>query len=202
MTGDAPWYEAAFVVGVTNALNVVADGLGPAAGAPALLEPVDDGDPRPEVGPLLAGIREFYGGAVPLPLRLVAHDPGYAADLGAAVQRVFADGTLSRLYKEALAFAVSLTTRSRWGTSFHLGEMRRLGVGPRGVMEIVGVTQPVPARRRRCNSTTSPRVRYRLRRGGGTTPGFSAGPARRRPWTRRQGSPRDPRSPHERDPRG
>ena len=28
MTGDAPWYEAAFVVGVTNALNVVADGLG------------------------------------------------------------------------------------------------------------------------------------------------------------------------------
>ena len=27
MTGDAVWYEAAFVVGMTNALNVVADGL-------------------------------------------------------------------------------------------------------------------------------------------------------------------------------
>src|SRR2546428_6090 len=28
MTGDDRWYEAAFVVGITNALNVVADGLG------------------------------------------------------------------------------------------------------------------------------------------------------------------------------
>ena len=141
MTGDARWYEAAFVVGVTNALNVVADGLGPAEGAPALVEPAADADPRPEVSALLAEIREFYGGAVPLALRLVAQDPGYAADLWAAVRRVFADGTLTRRYKEALAFAVSLTTRSRSGAAFHLGEMRRLGVGSRGVMEIVGVTQ-------------------------------------------------------------
>jgi len=34
-----------------------------------------------------------------------------------------------------------VTTRSLWGSAFHLGEMRRLGVGPRGVMEILGVTQ-------------------------------------------------------------
>ena len=33
MTGDAVWYEAAFVVGATNALNVVADGLGATLGA-------------------------------------------------------------------------------------------------------------------------------------------------------------------------
>jgi hypothetical protein len=141
MTGDAPWYEAAFVVGVTNALNVVADGLGPAGDAPALLEPAADGDPRPEVRALLAEIREFYAGAVPLPLRLAANDPGYAADLWAAVRRIFADAALARPYKEALAFAVSLTTRSRFGTAFHLGEMRRLGASARGVMEIVGVTQ-------------------------------------------------------------
>src|SRR5215510_11777044 len=141
MTGDARWYEAAFVVGVTNALNVVADGLGAADGAPAPLDPVDDGDSRDEIRALFTEVRAFYGGAVPLPLRLVAHDPGYAADLWAAVHRVFADGTLARRYKEALAFAVSLTTRSPFGTRFHLGEMRRLGVGPRGVMEIVGVTQ-------------------------------------------------------------
>jgi alkylhydroperoxidase/carboxymuconolactone decarboxylase family protein YurZ len=141
MEGDASWYEAAFVVGVTNALNVAADALGPAPGSAALLEPVDDGDPRPEVRALLEEIRGFYGGAVPLSFRLVAQDPGYAADLWAAVHRVFADGALARRYKEALAFAVSLTTRSRSGTAFHLGEMRRLGVGPRGVMEIVGVTQ-------------------------------------------------------------
>jgi len=141
MTGDAAWYEAAFVVGVTNALNTVADALGALDGATALLEPVDDADPRDEVRALFAEIRRFYAGAVPLPLRLAAHDPGYAGDLWAAVHRIFADGTLSRRYKEALAFAVSLTTRSRFGTAFHLGEMRRLGVGARGVMEIVGVSQ-------------------------------------------------------------
>jgi hypothetical protein len=43
--------------------------------------------------------------------------------------------------KEALAFAVSLTTRSAFGTPFHLHQLRRLGVGERGVMELVGVTQ-------------------------------------------------------------
>jgi hypothetical protein len=36
---------------------------------------------------------------------------------------------------------VSLTTRSAWGTAFHLEEMRRLGVGEVGVMEVIGVTQ-------------------------------------------------------------
>src|SRR5438034_580806 len=78
---------------------------------------------------------------VPPAFRLIAHDPGYAADVWAAARRAYADNRLSRRVKEALAFAVSLTTRSETGTAFHLGEMRRLGVGPRGVMEIVGVTQ-------------------------------------------------------------
>ncbi len=141
MTGDARWYEAAFVVGITNALNVVADGLVPARGGAPLLAPVEETDPRDEVRALFAEVREFYAGAVPLPLRVVARDPGYAADLWAAVRRAFADNTLARRFKEALAFAVSLTTRSEFGTAFHLGEMRRLGVGERGVMEVIGVTQ-------------------------------------------------------------
>ena len=34
-----------------------------------------------------------------------------------------------------------MTTRSQFGTAFHLGEMRRLGVGEGGVMEVLGVTQ-------------------------------------------------------------
>ena len=141
MTGDARWYEAAFLVGITNALNVVADGLAPAGRAVPLLAPVEDADPRDEVRALFAEIRAFYAGAVPVPLRVVAHDPGYAADLWAAVRRAFTDNTLARRFKEALAFAVSLTTRSEFGTAFHLGEMRRLGVGERGVMEVIGVTQ-------------------------------------------------------------
>lgn len=136
MAGDAPWYEAAFVVGLTNALNVAADGLPPAGMAPEA-----DPSPDPEVEGLFAEIRAFYAGPVPAPFRLVARDPGYAADLWSAVRRAFADHRLTRRLKEALAFAVSLTTRSAFGTAFHLGELRRLGVSERGVMEIVGVTQ-------------------------------------------------------------
>jgi hypothetical protein len=140
MTGDARWYEAAFVAGITNALNVVADALAP-VGAPALLTPVAESGASDEVRALLAEARAFYEGEPPLPLRLVAHDPSYARDLWEAVRRAFAGNTLARPFKEGLAFAVSVTTRSSFGTRFHLGEMRRLGVGERGIMEIIGVTQ-------------------------------------------------------------
>jgi alkylhydroperoxidase family enzyme len=136
MVGDAMWYEAAMVVGITNALNVVADGLG------ALMAPVKSG--APEIEATYADIRAFYGaqsGEIPVPFGLAAQDPGYLADLWAAVKRAFGDNHLGRRVKTALAFAVSLTTRSGFGTGFHLGELRRLGVGERGIMEVVGVTQ-------------------------------------------------------------
>jgi hypothetical protein len=134
---DAFWYEAAFVVGITNALNVVADGLGT-----ELLPPVEDAEADDEVRALYADIRAFYGGGpVPLPFRVLARDPRYASDTWAAVARAFSDQRLSRRLKEALAFAASLTSRSAFGTRFHLHELRRLGVGERGVMEIVGTTQ-------------------------------------------------------------
>jgi alkylhydroperoxidase family enzyme len=130
---DAPWYEAALLVGVTNALNVVAD-------SPlASLEPAH---PSAEAEAVFAEIRAFYACAdVPVVFRRVAADPGYLSDLWGATRRAFADNRLSRRHKEALAFAVSVTTRSSFGTAFHLGEMRRLGVGERGVMEVLGVTQ-------------------------------------------------------------
>ena len=48
---------------------------------------------------------------------------------------------MPRRLKAALAFAVSLTTRSPFGSAFHRAEMRRLGISERGVMEVVGVTQ-------------------------------------------------------------
>jgi hypothetical protein len=134
MLGDALWYEAAMVVGITNALNVVADGLG-ASMAPA--------KPGAAVAAIYAEIRAFYatGGDVPVPFGLAAHDPGYLSDLWAAVKRAFDDNRLTRRLKTALAFAVSLTTRSAFGTAFHLAELRRLGVGEGGIMEVVGVTQ-------------------------------------------------------------
>jgi alkylhydroperoxidase/carboxymuconolactone decarboxylase family protein YurZ len=136
MTGDAIWYEAAQVVGITNALNVAADGLG-------ALGPVDESGAPAETRALFAEIRAFYGGIpdVPLAFRFIAHDPAYAADVWAAARHAYADNRLARRFKEALAFAVSVTTRSASGAAFHLAEMRRLGVGQPGVMEIAGVTQ-------------------------------------------------------------
>ena len=142
MTDDAFWYEAAHVVGITNALNVVADALGAAPDAAVPLEPVDEAGASDEARALFAEIRVFYASHdVPLPFRVTAHDPRYTAEVWGAVKRAFSDNRLSRRLKEALAFAVSLTSRSPWGAAFHLGEMRRLGVGPRGVMEVLGVTQ-------------------------------------------------------------
>jgi AhpD family alkylhydroperoxidase len=135
MTGDAVWYEAAFVVGMTNALNVVADGL-PAGALPAVDERAGE-----DVRALFADIRTFYGGEVPTALRVLAGDPAYAADVWAAVKRAFDDQRLPRRLKEALAFAVSVTSRSASGAAVHLAQMRRLGVTDAGVREIVGVTQ-------------------------------------------------------------
>src|SRR5215510_8765031 len=73
MADDAPWYEAALLVGVTNALNVVAD-------SPlASLEPAH---PSAEAEAVFAEIRAFYAcAAVPAVFRRVAADPGYLADL-------------------------------------------------------------------------------------------------------------------------
>jgi hypothetical protein len=137
MTGDAPWYEAANLVGITNALNVVADSLGP------LTTPMRPEAAGPDVAAIFEDIRSFLGGAaeVPLPFRLAAQNPGYLRDLWGATRRALEDNVLPRRLKAALAFAVSLTTRSAFGTAFHLGEMRRLGVGEPGIFEIVGVTQ-------------------------------------------------------------
>ena len=133
MADDAPWYEAALLVGVTNALNVVAD---------SPLESLEPAFPSAEADAVFAEIRAFYDRAdVPTAFRRVAADPGYLADLWGATRRVFTDNRLTRRHKEALAFAASVTTRSSFGTAFHLSEMRRLGVGERGVMEVLGVTQ-------------------------------------------------------------
>jgi len=142
MAGDALWYEAAMVVGITNALNVVADGLSAARDLGAPIPDPDEATAPAAAAATFADIRIFYARAdVPVAFRLLATDSGYLADVWGATRRAFSDNRLPRRLKEALAFAVSLTTRSAFGTAFHVGEMRRLGVGDRGVMEVLGVTQ-------------------------------------------------------------
>jgi AhpD family alkylhydroperoxidase len=124
------------VVGVTNALNVAADGLA------AALPPLSDADAGAEARAVFDDVRAFYGGGeVPTPFRVIARDPAYLADVFGAVRRAFTDRRLARRHKEALAFAVSLTTRSAFGLGLHLSELRRLGVSERGIMEVVGVAQ-------------------------------------------------------------
>ena len=141
MPDDALWYEAAFVVGTTNALNVVADSLAPQAGV-TLLTLVDETPADTRTATVFTEIRGFYDRQdVPVPFRLIAHDPGYLADVWQAVQHAFTEQRLTRRLKESLAFAVSVTSRSAFGTAFHLAEMWRLGVSERGVMEVLGVTQ-------------------------------------------------------------
>ena len=56
LAGDAVWYEAAFVVGITNAMNVVADSLDHVAS----FAPVDDARPSSEVAALFSEVRAFY----------------------------------------------------------------------------------------------------------------------------------------------
>ena len=137
---DSPWYEASFVVGITNAINVAADTL-PGTGEP-LIRPVDEAAADKKAREVFDEIRAFYETAeVPIAFRILAHDSAYLGDVWAAVRRAFSDNCLTRRVKEALAFAVSLTTRSQFGTGFHLGEMRRLGVTEAGVREILGVAQ-------------------------------------------------------------
>ena len=70
MGGDALWYEAAMVVGITNALNVVADGLGAADGAGEAGAGARRGRRR-----VYDDIRAFYGGAAEIP---IAVRPGRA----------------------------------------------------------------------------------------------------------------------------
>ena len=142
MDGDAVWYEAAMLVGITNALNVVADGLTAARALGAAIADPDESSAPPEAAETFADIRTFYARPdVPIAFRVLASDPGYLADVWATTRHAFADRHLTRRVKEALAFSVSLTTRSGFGTAFHHDEMRRLGVSERGVMEVLGVTQ-------------------------------------------------------------
>jgi hypothetical protein len=48
----------------------------------------------------------------------MAHDAAYLAEVWQAVRRAFTEQHLTRRLKEALAFAVSVTSRSAFGTGF------------------------------------------------------------------------------------
>src|SRR5262245_18383955 len=107
-----------------------------------LMTTIDEAPADTKTAAVFTEIRAFYDRQdVPVPFRLIAHDPGYLADVWQAVQRAFTEQHLTRRLKASLACDLSVTSRSAFGTAFHLAEMRRLGVSERGVMEVLGVTQ-------------------------------------------------------------
>src|SRR2546423_15311033 len=109
MDGDALWYGAAQVVGITNALNVAADGLG-ASGLTA----VEPARAPAEVRQTFDEIRAFFGGAAedPAPFRLIAHDPGYLADVGGGARHALSVKRLGGRVTAALASPSPPTTRN------------------------------------------------------------------------------------------
>lgn len=148
LTDDRVWYELAYVAGVTNGLNAVADGLGlplefapPSAPPPAFSLTAFD-EATPAAKEVLTEIAAFYSmERAPAVFRWMARDPRFLQGYWRATREVFSDGALDRLTKEVLAWAASLTAKSRYGADFHLHEARRLGLSEDGVTEVVEVVQ-------------------------------------------------------------
>ena len=145
---DAYWYEAAYVYGVTNGINAVADGLRlplDFSDTPArqpLVKLIEFEDASDGVKEIYSDIMAFYQTEhVPAIFKALAHDDGYLKDYWGAVRFVFRDNRLDRLTKEALAFASSMAAKSDYGVDLHLAEVRRLGLSEKGVMEVVQVVQ-------------------------------------------------------------
>jgi len=141
------WFELAYVAGITNGLNAVADGLRlpldfSVSGRQPLARLVDEATAAPEVSAVFAEIRDFYAvERPPAVFRYVARDPGFLRDYWTATREAFSDRTLDRLTKEVLALAASLTARSDYGVDLHLREARRLGLTEAGLTEAVEVVQ-------------------------------------------------------------
>ena len=145
---DAYWYEAAYVYGVTNGINAVADGLRlplENSDTPArkpLIMPIEFEEASDRVKDTYSDIMTFYQSEqIPAIFKTLAHDDGYLKDYWGAVRFVFSDGRLDRLTKETLAFTASMAAKSDYGVDFHLTEARRLGLSEKGVMEAVQVVQ-------------------------------------------------------------
>ncbi len=141
------WYEAAYVAGVTHALNAVADGLRlPLEFSASPRQPVlplpDPAQAPPEVKTVFDEIVSFYAlDRPPAVFRWMARDPGFLQSYWAATRQAFTDRTLDRLMKEVLAVAASMTGKSDYGVDFHLREARRLGLTDQALTEAVEVVQ-------------------------------------------------------------
>ena len=145
---DAYWYEAAYVYGVTNGINAVADGLrlpldfSQVPARQPLVKLVEMEEASDALKETYLDIMAFYQTEhIPAIFGALAHDEGYLRDYWGAVRFVFQDGRLDRLTKETLAIATSMAAKSDYGMDLHVAEERRLGLSDKGLMEVVQVVQ-------------------------------------------------------------
>ena len=134
-------------MGITHALNAVADGLRlPPEFSASVRSPIlplpDPVEDDADLKTVFDEIRSFYDvEQVPVVFRWMARDAPYLQSYWRATREAFADRALDRLTKEILAFAGSMTAKSDYGVDFHLREARRLGLSDRGLTEAVEVVQ-------------------------------------------------------------
>ena len=113
----------------------------PAAGHEApVIAPPADGELTDRVRATFDDILKFLGvKEVPNVFRVMAREPRYLTGTWRFYRACFEPGHLSRLVKEGVAFAVSVTTRSRYGIDFATRRLRAAGVTDAGLMELMQV---------------------------------------------------------------
>lgn len=146
---DEPWAECAYVLEATQQVHTFADGFRvpcdgapwPADGpdAPILTAPRED-ELTDRVRGTFEDIREFFGiPEVPNVFRAMAREPRYLTGTWRFYRACFEPRRLTRLVKEAVAFAVAVTTRSRYGIDFAARRLRAAGVTDAGLLELMQV---------------------------------------------------------------
>lgn len=146
---DEQWVECAYVVEAVQQVNTFADGfripcdgeswLAAGPDAPSLAPP-SDAELTDRVRATFDDILEFLGvKAVPNVFRAMAREPKYLTGTWRFYRACFEPRRLTRLVKEAVAFAVAVTTHSRYGTDFATRRLRAAGVTDAGLMELMQV---------------------------------------------------------------
>ena len=113
----------------------------PSAGADApVIAPPPDEELTDRARATFDDILEFFGvKEVPNAFRAMARDPKYLTGTWRFYRACFEPRHLTRLVKEAVAFAVAVTTRSRYGIDFATRRLRAAGVTDAGLMELMQV---------------------------------------------------------------
>lgn len=146
---DEHWAECAYAIEAAQQLHTFADGFRiPPDGSPwpsggpeaPILAPPGEAELTDRVRAAFEDIREFFETAeVPNAFRAMARDPKYLTGTWRFYKACYEPRHLPRLVKEAVAFAVAVTTRSRYGIEFATRRLRTAAVDDAGLLELMQV---------------------------------------------------------------